>query len=111
MSFPALDKEELLNLVLGALKDEMARFKENLTDEQVDALKDVITGLAEERIALALADDPDKKEYHRTNLKHYEAAFMSVSGIARLKAYDSAISLSGRILAGVLLATGKALLP
>ena len=109
MTLP-LTSKELIDIALQALKDEFKELGEEFTPEQRELLKKIVVGLAEERIALAVSDSDAEKDKHRLNLAHYESALTSAMGIARIKSYDSAISLIGRILAGIAVATGKAII-
>jgi hypothetical protein len=106
-----IDKDKAIELIVAAFKEEFAHLKENFTPEQQRVFKESLIGYANERIAMAMASDEGEKARRRKNLEHYESAMKSCAGITQIKSYDSAISLSGRILAGILLATGNALIP
>lgn len=104
-----LSGKELVAIVLEAVKEEFDSLKEDFTPEQQELLKKVVVGLAEERIALAVSESDEEKDQHRMNIAHVESAATAMLGIARIKAYDSTISVVGRILAAIAVATGKAL--
>lgn len=101
---------DIANLIKDAVTQEINTNWKGLKEEQQSKLKEILTRIAEEQLAIAMTDDAAKKESHRTTIKHYEAAICHIKGVTKIKAYNSTISVIGRVLAGILLATGKALI-
>lgn len=105
-----MNPKTILDLVLEATNVELDAAGDDLTPEQKEAVATNMRYLTEELMALALSQDEAKREYHRANIAHYKAALMSISAIVRLRAYDSTINIIGRVMAAVLISTGKALI-
>ena len=105
-----MNPKTILDLVLEATNTELDAVKDDLTDEQKEAVANNMKYLAEEMLALALSQDERQREYHRANIAHYKAALLSISAIVRMRAYDSTINIIGRVIAGIAIATGKALI-
>lgn len=104
-----MDSKTILGIVMAAVEAELESYKDDLTEAQKEQAATCAKYLAEEMLALAMAQDEQKKDYHRKNIVHYQAALLSISAIMRIRAYNSTINVIGRVLAGIAIATGKAL--
>lgn len=102
--------KDILSMVMGAVEAELEAQKDDLTEEQKEAVANNMRHLTEEMLALAMAGDETRKEYHRKNIAHYQAALLSISGIVRLRAHQATINIIGRVLGGIIIATGKTLI-
>jgi hypothetical protein len=104
-----MNPRTILDLVMEATSAELEDAKDELTAEQKEAVANNMKYLTEEMLALALSQDETKREYHRANIAHYKAAMLSISAVVRMRAYQSTINIIGRVIAGIAVATGKAL--
>lgn len=105
-----MNPQTILDLIMSATSAELEAQKDDLTDAEKEAVSTNMKYLAEEMLALAMTQDEAKKEYHRRNCEHYKAALLSISGIVKIRAYQSTINIIGRVFAGIAIATGKALI-
>jgi len=103
-----MNKEAILELIMTAISSEIKEnWCDDLTDKERELVEDSLKYIIEEAVALALTHDENKKEFHRRNIEHYKSALSSIKAISSIKAYNSMINVIGRIIASLLIATGK----